>query len=272
MQFPKLAMSTLMIASAFSFVACSKQDASQKSSDEAITATTSATGEASTLPENNAHQRLMQTLQVNFDKAGLKAKILNIRNTEIANMYWVTLEGFPAVLATADGKYIFQGDVIRLGDKQIHHVSEDLQAADNKAKFAALNPKDLIIYPAQGKAKHIIYVFTDSSCPYCHKFHEHMAEMNQKGIEVRYIAWPRGEQYFPTMQSIWCSEDRKAAFDQSVSGIPVQAAQCDNPVLAQYQLGMNIGVNGTPAVYNADGKYLGGYIEPADLLKRLNEK
>lgn len=266
----KLAMSAMLLSSLITLSACSKKE--EKSSDDSITATTPVSGEASTLSERNTQQRLIKTLQDNFDKAGLKAKILNIRNTEIPNMYWVTLEGFPAVLASGDGKYIFQGDIIRLGDKKIHHIGEDLQATDNKAKFAALDVKDLIVYPAKGKAKHVIYVFTDSSCPYCHKFHEQMADMNSKGIEVRYIAWPRGEQFFPTMQSIWCSEDRKAAFDTAIAGLPVQAEQCENPVLAQYELGSNIGVNGTPAVYSEDGRYLAGYIETDALLKRLNEK
>jgi thiol:disulfide interchange protein DsbC len=45
----------------------------------------------------------------------------------------------------------------------------------------------------------------------------------------------------PTMQAIWCSEDRKAAFDQAIQGLPVQAPQCKNPVRDQYQLGLNMG-------------------------------
>jgi thiol:disulfide interchange protein DsbC len=53
--------------------------------------------------------------------------------------------------------------------------------------------------------------------------------------------------------SVWCSEDRKAAFDQAIQGLPVQAAQCKNPVRDQYQLGLNMGVNGTPAIYNSGG-------------------
>ena len=84
----------------------------------------------------------------------------------------------------------------------------------------------MIVYPAKGKAKHVIYVFTDASCPYCHKLHENLPEINEKGIEVRYIAWPRGEQFMPTMEAVWCSADRKAAFNQAVQGINIPPAQC----------------------------------------------
>ena len=151
-------------------------------------------------------------------------------------------------------------------------MSEALQATENKKHLAALKTEDLIVYPAQGgKAKHVIYVFTDSSCPYCHKLHEHLAEINAKGIEVRYIAWPRGEQFMPTMQAIWCSQDRKAAFDQAAQGLPIASAECKNPVRDQYQLGLNMGVNGTPAIYNVEGVYLGGYMTPDEIIKRLEK-
>ncbi|RYF30491.1 MAG: PAS domain S-box protein [Cytophagaceae bacterium] len=48
---------------------------------------------------------------------------------------------------------------------------------------------------------------------------EEMAAINAKGIEVRYLAWPRGEQFVPTMTAIWCSEDRAAAFDTAIKGL-----------------------------------------------------
>ena len=266
--------STLVIACALTstlFISgCSKENSAQK--QDTLTATAPATGEASTLNERNAQQRLLSTLEQNFKTANISAKITAIKKTEVPNLYWLSLEGMGSVYATSDGQYIIQGDVIRLGDKQVHNVGESLQATENKKHFDKLKPEDLIIYPAQGtKTKHVIYVFTDSSCPYCHKLHEHLNEITAKGIEVRYIAWPRGEQFMPTMQAIWCSEDRKAAFDQSVQGLAVSAASCNNPVRDQYQLGLSIGVNGTPAIYDSHGQYLGGYMTPDEIEQRLNQ-
>lgn len=258
------------LASGLVLSACSKNNQGQE--QDTLTASAPATGEASNLTERNAEQRLLSTLQKQFEKSGIRAKIIDIKPTEVPNLYWVNLEGMSSVYATSDGKYIIQGDVIRLGGKELVNVGETLQATENKKLFAALKPEDLIVYPAtNGKAKHVIYVFTDSSCPYCHKLHEHLGEITSKGIEVRYIAWPRGEQFMPTMEAIWCSQDRKAAFAQSVQGQSVQAAQCKNPVRDQYQLGLNIGVNGTPAIYNSDGQYLGGYLTADELVQRLQK-
>ena len=256
------------LASTLLISACSNSDDETKAGT--LTASAPATGEASTLTERNAQHRLIQTLTDHLKTAGIEAKIENVKPTEVPNLFWVEVEGMPSIYATADGKYIFQGDVIRLGEKKLINVSEPLQAETNKALLATLNPKDLIIYKAKGKTKHIVYIFTDVSCPYCHKLHEQISEMNAKGIEVRYIAWPRGEEFIPTMESIWCSKDRQAAFNQAISGEELPPATCKNPVVSQYDLGIKMGVNGTPAIYTPDGVYLGAYLSANELSNRLN--
>lgn len=266
--FSKTLLACALTFGILSTTACSKeQSASQKS--DALTATAPATGEASPILERNEKQRFITALQEQLKKANINVKITDIKRTEVPNIYWVNLENMPSIYATADGKYVIQGDVIRLGDNKLHNVSESLQSEENKKLFSALNVKDLIVYPAKGTAKHVVYVFTDASCPYCHKLHESLPEINAKGIEVRYIAWPRGEQFMPTMESIWCSKDRAAAFDTVAKGGVLPAAQCTNPIRSQYELGMRIGVNGTPAIYSADGKYLGGYLSADEILKNL---
>ena len=257
-----------LLATGLGLSACSNSNNSDKKQDT-LTASAPATGEASNLSERNAQQRLISTLEGHFKKAGINAKITGIKTTEVPNMSWVSLEGMAPVYVTNDGKYLIQGDVIRLGDKELHNVSETLQSDVNKKIFANLKAEDLLIYPAKGKTKHVIYVFTDVSCPYCHKFHEQMDEMNSKGIEVRYIAWPRGEQHMPAMEAIWCSADRHSAFDQAIAGAQISAEKCENPVQDQYHMGLNMGVNGTPAIYSSEGIYLGGYLSSAELLKRL---
>lgn len=248
---------------------CSNADPTP-AQDNSMTATAPASGEASTVVERNANNRLKETLGKNLKAAGIKAEITDLRSTEVPNLYWVNLKGMASVYASQDGKYIFQGDLVRLDKDKVHNVSEDLQQADTKALLAAVDPKSMIIYKATTPApKAVVYVFTDASCPYCHKLHEHMAEINAKGIELRYLAWPRGDQFLPLMNAIWCSEDRAAAFDTANKGMPVNAPQCSNPVLSHQRLGAQIGVNGTPAIYNQNGKYLGGYMTANQLAQQL---
>lgn len=250
-----------------SLAACSNADAPAK--DTSLTATTPASGEATTITERNANNRLKEALGKSLKAAGINANITNIRSTEVQSLYWVSLEGMPSVYTTADGKYIIQGDVVRLEKNNVHNISEDLQQGDTKALLSTVDIKDTITYKAVGANKAVVYVFTDASCPYCHKLHEEMAGINAKGIEVRYLAWPRAEQFMPLMNAIWCSEDRIAAFDTANKGLPVNTPECKNPVMKHHQLGVQIGVNGTPAIYSMDGKYLGGYMTAAELAKKL---
>lgn len=264
----KLAIMTAFAASLM-LTACSNSE-NAKNNDGTLTATAPATGQASNLTERNAQQRLIQTLEKNFKTANIEAKIIDIKPTEVPNFYWVNLEGMAPIYTTIDGKYIVQGDLLRLGDKQIVNINDSFQSAISKKLLSELKNEDLIVYPAQGKTKHVVYIFTDISCPYCHKLHEHMDEINRKGIEVRYIAWPRGDQFIPAMESVWCSKDRKAAFNQGIAGVELPAATCKNPVKDQYQMGLNMGVNGTPAIYSVDGVYLGGYMTADEIFKHLN--
>lgn len=266
MRFVLTSMAAVILG--FSLSGCSNADTSS-APDNSMTATTPAAGEALDITERNANNRFKDTLSKNLKASGINAKVTNVRRTELPNMYWVSLDGLPSVYATADGKYIFQGDVVRLDKNNVHNISEELQSGDTKTLLATVKQQDTITYKPSGNTRAVVYVFTDASCPYCHKLHEEMANINAKGIEVRYLAWPRAEQFVPAMVAIWCSEDRAAAFNTAIKGLPVNAPQCKNPVMEHHSLGQQIGVNGTPAIYSVDGKYLGGYLTADELAKRL---
>lgn len=217
----------------------------------------------------NDNSALRATLSNNLRAAGIKAAITNVRATELPNLYWISLSGMPPVYATADGKYIIQGEVVRLEKGGVYNLSDNLQQADNKGLLKQIAPNDTINYRAKGATKAVVYVFTDATCPYCHKLHGELNAMNAKGIEVRYVPWPRAQQYLPINTAIWCSQDRAAAFNAATQGLPVNAPACKNNVLTDRQIGMQIGVDGTPAIYNSDGTYLGGYMPADELAKRL---
>lgn len=211
---------------------------------------------------------LKQTFADNLKKAGLSAKILDIRATEMTGMYWVTLEGLPPVFTNADGQFLIQGDVIKLGNNSLTNIGDNLTQQNAAKLLAAVPAADQIIF-APAKTKAVAYVFTDADCGYCRKLHNEIGQINAKGIEIRYLAWPRSPQSMPDMNAVWCSEDRKSALTTAKQGMPVQAAACQNPVMAQRQLGLQLNVQGTPAVFSEQGKYLGGYMPADELAKAL---
>ena len=99
-----------------------------------------------------------------------------------------------------------------------------------------------------------------------------MAELNDMGVTVRYLAFPRtglNTETSAKMISTWCAEDRQAMFTAAKRGTDVPPADCDSPVEEQYQLGREVGVTGTPALVFDDGTIVPGYIPAATLAQYL---
>lgn len=194
------------------------------------------------------------------------------------------MPGFYQVIASgqmlyisADGKYMMHGDLIDLGRKQ--NASDDAWARFRKAELAKVPESERIVY-APANPKYTISVFTDVNCGFCRALHEHIADFNKEGIAVEYLAWPREglvttaggpTPTYTEMVSVWCAKDRKAAFTAAKQGRPPAPTTCLNPVKDQFNLGVRLGVNGTPAIYGPDGRTLGGYVTPEQLLQALKQ-
>jgi thiol:disulfide interchange protein DsbC len=53
------------------------------------------------------------------------------------------------------------------------------------------------------------------------------------------------------------------------NGKSVERVSCDNPVEAQYRLGAEVGVTGTPAIVLEDGNMVRGYVPARNLAEGL---
>ncbi len=212
---------------------------------------------------------VVKSLQANLQASGIEEKILSAIPTDMDGIYWVTANGLPPFFADKAGKHIIQGQIIAVGETTPVDISAAFIADNAQQALKAVDKKDMIIYPAVGKTKSVLYAFTDADCGYCRKMHEEMADINARGIEVRYLAWPRSEESVPKMEAIWCSEDRRAAMDQAKMGAEVQGPTCNNPIQQQVALGAALGVRGTPAVFTQTGEQVGGYLPAAQLAEAV---
>lgn len=173
------------------------------------------------------------------------------------------------IYVTADGRYEFEGDLI---DEQTHrNLTEDARRAVRQRAVASL---DAITFGATTSAgvEHVVTVFVDVDCGYCRRLHSQMAEYNARGITVRYLAWPRsgpGTASWKKAESVWCAQDRDDVLTAAMSGQPVKPATCANDVAAEYELGVELGVHGTPTMILPDGSLLAGYLPPSQLTAKL---
>ena len=115
-------------------------------------------------------------------------------------------------------------------------------------------------------------VFTDVDCTYCRKLHKEVPQMNKMGVEVRYLAYPRGGVGSPGYDKLvtaWCSDNRQDAITRMKRGEELAPKSCDNPVAHEYELGHLAGLSGTPAIVLEDGSMVSGYVTADQLGKML---
>jgi thiol:disulfide interchange protein DsbC len=137
--------------------------------------------------------------------------------------------------------------------------------------IAKLSPAGMIRF-APANPKYTVTVFTDIDCPYCRALHANIAEINKLGIAVDYLFWPRSGPGTPSAQKavdVWCASDRKDALTRAFEGQGPRNATCHSPVAHDFNLGMDLGVDGTPTIIADNGVVLGGYVDPQELLRRL---
>jgi len=197
-------------------------------------------------------------------------EITRIRSTPIENLYEVML-GPDVIYISGDGRFIFRGDLLDLQEKR--NLSEDQRSLVRKEVLSNLPEKEYIEF-APAKIEHVVYVFTDVDCAYCRRFHQDVPVLNENGVTVRYLAFPRGgigTHTFNVMQAVWCSVDRNQALTDAKNGIPIKANQCPNPVEKHFLLGQKFGIRGTPAIYLEDGQELPGYTPPDELLRLVRK-
>ncbi len=196
------------------------------------------------------------------------AKIDSIAESQMPNFYQVVVQG-QVIYVSADGKYLVQGSVFDIDNKV--DLTEATKAEMRRQALKEAGPDRRIIFPAKNE-KYALTVFTDIDCGYCRRMHGEMAEYNKRGISVEYLFFPRsglnGESYDKAV-SVWCASDRNKAMDNAKAGQKLESKTCDNPVAADYELGLKAGVSGTPAVFTKNGTQLGGYLPPEQLLQRL---
>ena len=246
---------------------CSNNAADATNNTDLVNSSKAKTSTAAVSKDSDA--KVVKSLQANLKASGIEETILSAVPTDMTGIYWVTAEGLPSFFTDKAGKHIIQGQIIAVGAEAPVDISAALLASTAQEALKAVDKKDMVIYPAKGVTKAVVYAFTDADCGYCRKLHEEMDDINTRGIEVRYLAWPRSQESVPKMEAIWCSQDRKAAMNQGKAGADVQAPSCANPVQEQMALGAKLGVRGTPAIFTEAGQQVGGYLPAAQLAEAV---
>lgn len=142
-------------------------------------------------------------------------------------------------------------------------------------------------YPAIGKEKLQLFVFTDYTCPFCHKLHNDIQLLNQAGITVRYMYYSRAYSAGPrtpgavlTMEQMrrsWCAPDQAEAFSELFETRQIEDFKCEDSLATknrpdfpgpyQHFMGQLFDLDATPLYFTNDGQMNTGYSTFTDFEK-----
>ena len=172
---------------------------------------------------------------------------------------------------TEDGRYLFMGSLIDL--KQGQNLTQIDKRKTVKSEISRVAINDKAVFPATGEEKAILNVFTDTSCPYCKKLHEEVPKLQDAGISVHYIPYPRGGSRGPGYQKlkqVWCAKDKAATLTigKGLESGDLPTGDCDDSKLVDqgHVLGNKVGVTGTPALFKSSGEMITGYVPYIELI------
>lgn len=220
------------------------------------------------LAANTIEDTVRSTLQQNFPQLTIN----QIVPSPIADLLEVSASG-TILYVSKEGRYIISGDMIDLKNKQ-SNLTEKSRKKARQMSLQNIGEKNMIIF-SPPIPQHTVTVFTDVDCGYCRKFHQDLQQLNQLGIAIRYLAFPRSGPKSGTgekMSKIWCAQDKKQAMTLAMDNQPITGNICpDQSVTKQFELGLMMGISGTPTLIFEDGTLIPGYLSPEKLLKTIKQ-
>jgi len=214
-----------------------------------------------------------KALRAKLDNPAVGLTVASVATSEMPGIYEVQFDNGPMVYATGDGAYFLIGDLFAVRSDGFVNLAEQRRDAMRVEQLATVATEDMIVFPAEGEPRTHITVFTDATCFYCQKLHQEVPALNKRGVEVRYLAYPRagvGSPGYRQLATAWCSDSPQDTLTRLKNREQVPDQVCPgNPISRQFDLGQVVGVRGTPAIITATGKMIPGYQSADDLMVTL---
>ena len=204
---------------------------------------------------------------------GGSVEIAEIIQTEANGLLEVTLTSGLVLYATETGEHFVVGDLYAIRNNGLVNLAEQKREVERKSLVDDIAIDEMIVFSPEGETRDYITVFTDVTCFYCQKLHREVDDLNSRGIEVRYLAYPRGgldSEGAKQLATAWCADNKQETLTKFKAGESVPIDDCGtSPVASQYQLGVELGVRGTPAIVTSGGQMIPGYRPAADIAQEL---
>jgi thiol:disulfide interchange protein DsbC len=156
------------------------------------------------------------------------ATIQSIRPTPMPGVAEVVADG-TILYASLDGRFLLSGELLDTQERK--SLTEITRADHRRAAIAGIDRTTTIRFAPKGEALHEVFVFTDATCGYCRRLHQHLPDYLEAGIAITYLAWPRGgsgTEPHAIATSVWCADDRLGAMTAAKFEQPLASRECDH--------------------------------------------
>ncbi|MCE3606966.1 DsbC family protein [Massilia sp. P8910] len=197
-------------------------------------------------------------------KLGKDVKIESIKKTPYGGLYEIRAHG-DIVYTDKRGKYLFFGNVINAQTQR--NLTKERVEQINMIKFSDL-PFEHALKQVKGDGKRMIAIFEDPNCGYCKRFRQTTLKEVDNVTVYTFMYNILSEDSSVKSKNIWCAPDRNKAWDDWMidnKAAPVAAAACTSPNEKVFELGRKLHIEGTPAIFFADGSRIPGAIDTKGL-------
>ncbi|MFA5663936.1 DsbC family protein [Castellaniella sp.] len=186
-----------------------------------------------------------------------------VRPTPFDGLYEVQV-GLDLVYTDEQAQFVLQGSLIDARARR-DLTAERLEVLQQVA-FDSLPLKDAI-KQVKGSGAREVAVFEDPNCGYCKQLHKTLEGIDD--ITVYTFLYPILSPDSRTRsRNIWCAEDPARVWREwMVHGKQPVVAECDTPLQSNLALGRKLNVQGTPALFFADGSRINGAM-PLEVLQQ----
>ncbi|HEY1043625.1 MAG TPA: DsbC family protein [Rhodocyclaceae bacterium] len=216
-----------------------------------------------------AEQPPETTIRKNIEaRLGATAKVESVTATPYGGLYEVRI-GNEIIYTDKNADYLFIGNVFNAKTSQ--NLTKARTDELNKIKFSDL-PLGLALKTVKGNGERVIAIFEDPNCGYCKKFRQTTLRQADNITVYTFMYNILSPDSFVKSTNVWCSADRNKTWDDwMLSGKvpPTAAKKCDTPNEKVVELGQRLRIEGTPAIFFADGTRFAGMVDIKTLEAKL---
>lgn len=200
------------------------------------------------------------------------AHLQSVRKAPWGNLYEIVVrapDGIVIYYADEQATVLIAGQVVDA--KSGLNYTEERQRELSRIGWSTL-PLQWAITSVRGSGRRKIAILSDPNCPYCKRFEEDLAKLDDITVHILPYA-TLSPSSVRQAKAVWCAKDRVQAWNDLMfrRKEPQVTRQCDTPIEKLIEYGRRLNVSATPTWFVESGERYAGAMPPEDVMRVLDK-